>query len=298
MIPRVFAVLCFTLSACASSLHCADATYEYSIIPTNEDNFLRADFRLWMPDGVQQMRGLIVLLPAWNQPGVQLCLDRSWQTLARKWKFGLMACEWEGSMAGAIYDRVEEGSGEALLEAIKRLSQQAAQEQPFTVPLIFCGHSSGGQFAYHFACWKPDRVFGFVAIKGGFYEKEPTQAVRQIPGLWIAGQYDDAYRTDNITKLVRQQRGALWAVAVEPRSGHEIGRSWLLAQVYLDDVLRLATTHSDLIAKPAAIDQDPGYWADFQRKSVKPASGSIPATNSYWLPGEASARMWLRFQGY
>lgn len=275
---------------------CWSDTHDYSIQPKDGDNFLEAHFRLWLPDHISKIQGLLLLIPGWNQPGLQWCQDHSWQELARKWECGILACQWESSESGPLYYQVEGGSGQALCKAINELSKMSKHVETAESPLVFCGYSAGGQFAYHFACWKPEKVLGLVAIKGGFYEREPTDLTRQIPGLWIAGQNDEKYRIENITNLVTEnaKKGALWSMAIEPHSGHEIGRSFELAQVYLDDVLRLRATNTGAFTAP--IDPQKGWWASIKKMSSQPAIGAKPNTDCVWLPGEDSANAWISFQ--
>ena len=154
------------------------------------------------------------------------------------------------------------GEWKRLIESSAAFCEKTGKPELAHEPLAFCGHSGGGQFAYHFACRKPEKVIGFVAIKGGFYETAPTQVVRLIPRLWMAGEKDEVYRRYNISMLMIQGRrgGALWAMAVEPRSGHEVGQSFSLARIFLDDVFQLRLSPSADLGIFFDIKIKQGWW--------------------------------------
>lgn len=155
------------------------------------------------------------------------------------------------------------------------------------------GHSAGGMLSYEFACWQPNRVLGFVMNKGGVLSGHADETARRMPGLWIMGQNDEDRRLEAITDLFAENRrvGARWALAVEPNSGHEMGRTKELGIVFLESLLK-------------TMDRGPGtgWIGDLTTHDIRTASGdpaSTPAGSrprlDAWLPDERSARAWRMF---
>ena len=101
--------------------------------------------------------------------------------------------------------------------------------------LFLVGDSTGGQFSYHFAAWKPDRVLGFVSLKGGYHDVSSAPTASTVPGLFVLGQFDLPYRLDNIRKVFAAGRGlgSPWCLAVEPNAGHEPGTCFPLVAAFL-----------------------------------------------------------------
>jgi dienelactone hydrolase len=89
------------------------------------------------------------------------------------------------------------------------------------------GFSAGGQYNYQFACWKPERVIAFIAIKGGYYFSEPNNEALKIPALFFTGEDDLQRRIDAVDELFDRniKDEPLWCLAHEPNSGHEIGQT-------------------------------------------------------------------------
>src|SRR6185436_10338715 len=106
-------------------------------------------------------------------------------------------------------------------------------------PLVLWGMSAGGEFNYEFAAWKPERVLGFVANKGGiYYTALAPEAARNVPGILFTGGNDLEFRTNTINGLfaVNRRAGAVWALAEEPGVGHVIGRSRDMSVMFFEDL--------------------------------------------------------------
>ncbi len=136
-------------------------------------NFDKALFRLWLPGDHQALKGILVLVPGSNGDGRDLCLDPVWQGLAKEMHFAVMGCFFTDRPGGnsdiEAYADASKGSGQALLDVLKKFARQTDVKTLGNLPLALWGHSAGGQFNYEFACWKPERVLAFVVNKGGVY---------------------------------------------------------------------------------------------------------------------------------
>ena len=279
-------------------------TFDVSVPPG--DNFNTAEFRLWHPEGVETLRGILVLAPGSNGDGRGEVEDSTWRGLAEKHDLALlgvhMTDERHPQMFIEHYVDVSEGSGEALLEAVDMLAEESGHPELSQAPFLLWGMSAGGQFNYEFALWKPERVLAFIVNKGGiYYSAQASRAAQNVPGFFFIGETDLEYRNDIIAGIfaINRRAGALWALAVEPGVSHEVAGSKDMAVLFFDELipLRLPTLHrtnrgpgapSPWIGTPdTSPTQNPrqSYRLPRRPQTTYPTS---------WLPTETLARAWQR----
>lgn len=269
---------------------------DYEVRP--RDNFTKAAFRFWSPAYQQSIRGIIVLVPGSDGDGRGMASDPQWQSLAQKYRLALVGCFLQGG-----YCHVERGSGVALFDALKEFGEEAAHPELAQAPLLLYGESAGGQFNYNFVLWKPERIMCFVVNKGGYYNHdEPDAQMRSVPGLFFLGMTDADYRINAITNIWTEgrSRGALWALAPQPNSGHEFSKTAAVAQVYFEAVLKnrlqdeLLTTDDTPLMKP--MQENQGWLGDMTTHEIHDGSTDSQANyGAAWLPDESSARAWKGF---
>lgn len=272
------------------------AEYEWAGQSLGNDRV--ADFRLWVPDEVDVLRAVIVLVPGLNSDGRPLAGDADWQRLAREQGAALLGCSMRGQQGGAYWE-AERWSGAVLLRALDELGGRAGHRELATAPLAMWGHSGGGQFNFNFACWKPARVLAFVVNKGAYYTGQPGEAVRALPALWIVGQNDTDQRAANITGLFVENRrlDAHWGLALEPNASQEVGHTKELGISFLASVLRAAGGNDK---SRAAVPAEGAWLGDLTTHDIRPESRATPAPDgkarlNSWLPDEAAARAWQAF---
>lgn len=197
---------------CALGVSRAQAqVFDAVIPPAGSDNFLLAEFRCYLPPGVDPVRGVAVLVPAYNEDGRNLVADAQWTAFAAEHRVALLACNFQGD-ARHDYSNARRGSGQALVRVLRDLSVQTHRRELSNANFMLWGVSSGAQFAVTMAMEKPDRTLGFVSLLGAYWIPADGQA-RKVPGLFVAArdQVDGAagrtrkYFTDNRTL------GANWA---------------------------------------------------------------------------------------
>jgi hypothetical protein len=270
---------------------------DYEVSP--RDNFTKAAFRFWSPPYTQPIRGVIVLVPGINGDGRKMLANPAWQSFALKYRLALVACFLQG---GDYYDAMR-GTGAALLEALKEFAQQSGHAEVFQAPLLLYGESAGGQFDYDFALWKPDRVMAFVVNKGGYYDHdEPDSRTCSIPGLFFLGLKDSNLRIQAITGIWTEgrKRGALWALAPQPNSGHEFSKTAAVARPFFDAVLKNRLPDDGLSSDDAPLmnpmQENQGWVGDLTTHEIHDAStDSEPNLNDAWFPDENSAAVWKAF---
>jgi len=270
---------------------------DYEVSP--RDNFTKAAFRFWSPMYDQPIRGLIVLVPGLNGDGRGMLNAADWQVLARKYRLALVSC----FMQGPDYHNAMRGTGDALLEALKNFAKQSSHDEVAFVPLLLYGESAGGQFDYDFAFWKPERVMVFTVNKGGYYVAgSPDTKMCSTPGLFFLGQKDSDLRIKAITGIWTEgrKRGALWALAPQPNSGHEFSKTAAVARIFFDAVLKKRlpddASASGNESQMNPMEENQGWMGDLTTHEIHDGSTDTQfSRDAAWLPDESSANAWKQF---
>jgi poly(3-hydroxybutyrate) depolymerase len=283
----------FVLSLCQSAFA---ATFDAAVAPGN--NYDKAEFRLWLPDGARSVRALIILVPGSNEDGRPQADDKLWQAFATKHQLALVGCRLtdkpHDQMFIEHYVDVSKGSGQALLDALASVAKQSRHAEISLAPMLLWGMSAGGEFNYEFAVWKPERVIAFVVNKGNvYYTALAPAAARRVPAILFTGEKDLEFRTSAINGLfaINRRAGALWAYAQEPGVGHDVAHSREFAAVLFEAMLsaRLSDT-----GQLRPLDENRGWFGDAKSHSIQPVGASKPPANYpvSWLPTERVARAW------
>jgi hypothetical protein len=267
-------------------------------------NFNKALFRLWYPDDSKTIAGIIVLMPGSNSDGRKSAEDSFWQNLAGRHNFALIGCYFtdrqHADMNIEEYADVGEGSGQALIDVIRKFAATSGIKSLGDAPLALWGHSAGGQFNYEFACWEPERVIAFVVNKGGFYYTAlAPAATRSIPGIFFTGEKDLDARKDIVRGIFSMNRraGALWTFAEEPAAGHEVGQTKALSGIFFDEIIPLRlTAGNSAVSELRPVNSDSGITGDFKSRNLIPVKDAItlnyPAS---WLVNQKFGEAWLNF---
>lgn len=250
-------------------------------------NFDKAEFRFWLPEGVSQVRAVVVLVPGSNGDGRAMVDDAFWREFATKQKTALVACRFTDKQHDQSfiedYVNVSLGSGQALLDVLSKFAERSKHPEVATAPLLLWGMSAGGQFNYEFVAWKPERVAAFIVNKGGiYYNALLSKEARAVPGLLFVGGADLQSRIDTIMGLfaVNRRGGAVWALVVEPGAGHVVGASKDLGALLFEEVL-------------AGVKGPAGFTGDLKTHEYQPATApGTPNTPNAWLISERIATAW------
>jgi hypothetical protein len=265
----------------------------------SDAHFSKAAFRFWSPSYTQPIRGIIVLVPGFDGDGRGMVNSAPWQDLARKYRLALVSC----FMQGGSYYEAPRGSGDALLDALKDFARKSGRDEIAKAPLLLYGESAGGQFDYDFVLWKPERVMTFVVNKGGYYDGgDADSRACATPGLFFLGMKDTDERIKAITGIWTEgrKRGALWALAPQPNSGHEFSKTAAVARVFFEGVLKGRLPDDDSVAEDATamkvMQENQGWLGDLTTHEIHDAStDSEPNHAAAWFPDQASATAWKAF---
>lgn len=179
--------------------------------------------RLWIPNDVTVIRGVIVIGngAGGDQRGQTAQLD--WQALARAHGFALM-----GTVGYICYhsDAVVSAEVPVLLGDLAWYATASGHPEVANLPFVFTGWSGGGQIAYGINTKIPERVIAFNVNKGANYVPEPPSAAAlKTPSIFVGGEFDvGGIRTGILDRFnANRPRGALWALALEQDTGHSEG---------------------------------------------------------------------------
>ena len=265
-------------------------------------NFDKAAFRLWMTDDNRAVGGVLVLMPGSAEDGRSLAEDPFWQGFAKQHNFALVGCFFSDrpheNMDVEEYANAKEGSGQALLDVLSLFAKNSGHAELVNAPLLLWGHSAGGEFNYEFACWQPQRVIAFVVNKGGiYYSNLASVTTGKVPGLFVVGEKDIAFRNDVIKGIfsINRRFGAIWTFAVEPGIGHAIGRTKELAAAFFNELLplRLDTIQD---ANLLEIKEDSGWVGDPKTYEIIPfPNWQAQSYGCSWIVNAKFASTWLAF---
>ena len=264
------------------------------------NNYAKALFRFWRPDDLPTVGGVAILVPGQDGDGRGMVEDAVWQRFAHSHKLALVGCYFADKPHEPRfieeYAQAGKGSGQALLDALAAFAKASKHEEVATAPLLLWGHSAGGQFNYEFACWRPERVLAFVVNKGGvYYTHLASEATRRVPGIFFVGESDLEFRKISLCGVYAMNRRAhaLWTLAVEPKAGHEVGRTQEMAIAFFDVVLPLRQPSLSGAAL-VELKEDDGWVGNLT--SFETRKGRMGQDEwSSWLPSEPAARAWRAF---
>jgi hypothetical protein len=265
----------------------------------------RRGLRLWLPDLRQEGRGVMIYGNGAGGDERDTILGEQLLAFAAANRLGLIGT----SQFGPFMRR---GEGQMLLDALKTLAQTTAHPELEHAPIVFTGHSNGGQMAHEFNAWMPSRVIAFGVWRGGVYESYTglSQEALATPAVLSAGETDLERRVTAIRRLFDLNRplGANWSLLVEEKMGHNRGNTLTLFLSAFQHVMeqRLPPEASSRQGSVQLRPVDPkrawladnSTWKDGITK-IMPARGfKGDASRMSWLPDEDIAYIYRGLASY
>lgn len=295
-IPAAVALAATVFAAVPAAAQAPAGTIlEESVAPGR--NYDKAEFKLWLPDGIPAVQAIALLVPGSNGDGRGQVDDPVWQAFAITHKLALVGVRLTDKPhdQGFIeeYVNVSQGSGQAMLDAVSAFAARSKHPELAAAPFLLWGMSAGGEFNYEFVCWKPERVVAFVVNKGNiYYTALAPKAARGVPGILFTGGKDLEFRTQTVTGLfaVNRRAGALWALAEEPSAGHVVGRSRDVALALFEDALALRAGGGAALKE---LSEKSGFLGDIKARTFQPlGEDKVPNYPTAWLPTARVAERW------
>ena len=267
----------------------------------NGNNYEKASFRLWIPDNVKTIRGIIVMMPGSNSDGRDMVYDTLWQKIAARHDFALLGCYFTDKnhphMEIEEYADAKNGSGQALLDVLPEFSVTSSHPELSEAPLALWGMSAGGEFNYEFVCWKPERVIAFIVNKGGVYYSSLAPAgAWEVPGVFINGEKDSPFRNNIIKGIfsINRRFSAKWIFAEEPGTAHEFKKSGEFARFFFDNIIPLRLS-ADTVNKIYKLKNlvTKGYIGIIPSGAILPDIDNVQVDITSWFPNQEIAEGWL-----
>ncbi len=188
-------------------------------------------FDLWLPEGLPVVKGIVVI--SGHGSGEHLFRRADMRTLAKELHLGLFKFIGNPLQRG-FWPR------SLLFERLKAFGAKCGHPELEHAPLFLYGHSNGTGFSAVFPAYEPQRVWGWVSMRPGITFQVYQPGAAQVPGLVIFGE-DDHFlarpsREENLAVVptLRKKHGAIWNIAVEPRTGHGPGeKTWPIVFSFL-----------------------------------------------------------------
>ncbi len=241
--------------------------------------------RMWYPDGVKQLRGILVMAAGLGgdaRSGAnEAAGDLFFKAVAKKHNFALMGLRFSTGNAFDSNDRT-------LVEGIHKMSATSEHPELQSAPIATYGFSNGSGWAVHMAGIESSRTIAFAHDKGISYPQIQQYGMvsgdaRNVPGLIVWGEQDTG-RAPAIKKAFAADRsaGALWQVIPDYGQGHSAsGYGHYYAALFLDRMIDLRLpedwtpgTQPELIS----LTEDEGWLGD--NSTTESPLAAVHAPNS------------------
>ena len=279
---------------------------------------LGVTYTLWIPDGVQTVRAVIVhqhgaSIPA-AQAGATSAYDLHWQALAKKWDCVLLGPSYrvlndaiDLTPGGAeLWFDPRQGSDRVFLWALDEFAAKSGHAEIASVPWCLWGHSGGGIWSNVMSILHPERVLAAFLRSGTaamfrsrqeFIQPTVPPAIYEIPTMVNFGVGERGNRPwDGSIATFEEYRaqGAPIGLAPDPRTAHYCGDSRYLAIPFFEACLQMRLSEWTKILKP--IDLSSAWLATpFADTAVPAAEFNGDPKKAAWLPNAAIAKIWMDY---
>lgn len=218
---------------------------------------LNVDYHLWIPNGVNTLRGVIVHQhgcgPGASLGGRTAVDDLHWQELARRQQCALLGSSYEPRRGAncRLWCDARRGSAKRFVQALDAFAVATEHAELASAPWCLWGHSGGGFWSSLMQTMYADRIvaiwlqsgtaFGYW-MSGEIPAPELTAAALQIPVMAVPGLKEKTHERfhrawDGSAAMVEHytNRGAPFIkLTADPRTSHECGDSRYLAIPFFD----------------------------------------------------------------
>jgi len=279
-------------------------TTDWDAGPNPTPDLESAQFRWWVPEGVQQLRGVLVILPGSNGDARDAVNDAEWRALVSRQSFAVMGVRLFKAGRGPAYQGDPDGkTSDTIIRAIAGLAAASGHREAASCPLAFWGHSAGSNTGECFARRNPRRTIGVVCIKGPWGPGEATSEKYGIPFLCAIGKGDRPDWVESACGNYEQGKlnRAVWTLAFHQIEGHEAGGTRPLAVAFLDEVISLRLGAPGGPASPASpvlrkVELTSGWLGDPESLDAAPFRDFQGRKHTAtWLPGPQTAAAWQTY---
>jgi hypothetical protein len=277
----------------------AGTSYTANVTHRPGEEFDKGTVRLWLPDKVRAVRGVMVggFFP--GSPAEDPKPDG--ETLRIALKYHLAVVTQTYTHLEGTRDRREaycdHGSAKGMVRGLNQIAAQSKHPEIATAPfVIHFGYSLAGLCSKGIAETFPSRTA--VLVYGGMSRVDcGIRGIAAIPTMIYGGANDGFVKNIPNEMVECRAKGMPIAVALQPGAGHSIRGSKETRYTYLDAVLaqRLPLQAGGALRR---IDLATGYLVDSgSSRSAPYGSYSGDRNKASWLPSAASVTAFKKWTG-
>ena len=205
-----------------------DQQWADAVKQKGEGNRIDVKFDLWIPEGVEVVKGIIVL--SGHGSGTSVFVNKTQRQMLEA-----VARELHLATFKFVGDPMQRGfwPKTLLYDRLTDFAKKSGHPELEHAPLFLYGHSNGTGFSAVFPSTEGARVWAWVSMRPGITFQVYQPGAAQVPGLVIFGE-DDQFLTRpskeenlSVVPAMRKNHHALWNFAVEPKTGHGPGdKTW------------------------------------------------------------------------
>lgn len=283
-----------------------------------------ANFTVWIPPGVQSLRGIVVHQHGCGEgsckSGLTGAYDLHWQALAKKHRCALLSPAYEQPEKAdcQMWCDPRKGSAKAFQKALEMLGEKSGHPELPKLPWALWGHSGGGHWCGGMALLYPQRTVAAwlrsgvplvepVASKGNIQNYPINDGVLSVPLMCNLGTKEGVTVQDERFGSVwpanleffnnLRSRGGLIATSVDPLTSHECGNQRYLAIPWLDECLtqRLPEMQRQALRPMSASQAWLASHGEDSQVALDSNNASADALKWSWLPNERIAKLYSQY---
>jgi hypothetical protein len=243
------------------------------------------NFVLWLPPGVQRLRGLVFL----NMTQGGYYQEAGQRQLASTWGFAhLTGMAWNNNLAPTFDIDLD-----VLERVITELAQKSGHPELSVVPMVGVGLSRTGGTGFAMAKKWKSRLAAHAMIAAAF-PRGPSPDSAGIPSISVVGDQDnyDAALTSFLDFRPRDG-GMLVATAINRGVGHKCGPCNQVIWPFFDRIVRQRLKTSDTLEP---VDVTRAWLGNTQDWTTATAAAYRAAPErAAWLPDSSVANAWQGF---
>lgn len=269
--------------------------------------FDRAEYAIFIPEGVKTIRGAFVHQHGCTMEGVgaSTAFDIQYQALARKWGLAVVGPDLYPKPGRNCHDwrQPESGSADALMKALAEAGEASGHSELSSAPWLLWGHSGGGYWTLAMMRDYPERIIAAFAYSPAFDPEWdfPKEALRVPLMIRHAGPTDfnapgvACWQTAlNVFAKLRQRDG-LVSLAYTPNQNHNLSHVRYMAIPFFESALarRLPKKPGGRLKEMNKSEAWLGDTLDYRLSPKTSFQGDKCAMN--WLPDAHVAEKWREY---
>lgn len=261
-------------------------------------------FQGWVPEGVETLRGTLVLVAGRFGDWKGKVNDTDYQQIAEANDLALLGCEFSDGEKKE-YQRDEGVVPESILIAVEGLAAASGHPELSFAPLAMHGISAGSNVSAAVARVYPDRVITAVGMAAPNGPGQSNSDSLELPMFYTMGAKDkDSFLEYTKMWLMKgRAEDAVWGAVTFPNEGHGGPLAKEISLLYLREIIPLrldldAKAPNEILKRGKSypmenIEIKEGYLANPAKQTTAPYKEyEGKKDDAYWLPTKAIAELW------